>query len=312
MKKKVSLIFCFGLTFFCGCAENNYDKIIYQLSDFVSNKKFEVEIKKENKLIYNYVIDDNSYFDKMNTYYFYKYQFLDGYEKYNNEIIETNFLDNNFISDLYKMIDITYINSLNYKKTNGCYVINETSLYKYNFNFLDDIFSSFKISKSDNGILYSLTGSDNYSIEFMSSDLVINPYGIKIDNYKNYYLDNTISLIKMNEKKENKEDFITILISESCSACEKVKKSLYIFQYEYQCNFTFIDIKDIENEKNDLINEIKNVYNNQIQEEKYDKYETYPDDFLTPTMIKFSNGKIEKVSIGINVNALHNFCFQNN
>ena len=310
MKKRAFLVVLIGIAFFSSCSTtSDVDNIIFYLNKIHVNKKYQVSIYQNENIINDFIIDEVSYFDNLTKLTYYKYQYLPGYEIYNQDeiIVSENNID--YVDELYKLTTISYINSTNFNIENNSYYVKPSSMYKFDFTFINDDISSFWIKYNQDSVSFLLKGNNDYEIKFIQSDKSIYPFKIDKKNYDDFYIDNNISYHDILNKKNENEDFVIALIDENCSVCEKNKKDLFNFKYEYHYqNLYSIDIKDIE-EKEIFFNEIKNVYNYQNEEDKLDKYQEYPNDFLTPTLLRVKEGKINKVNLGINVNALHDFCY---
>lgn len=314
MKIKAFLIFLIGLAFFCSCStSSDVDKIVFFLNEIHISNKYGIKILKNNNVIENYYIDHNSYYDVLNEKTHYKFQYLEGFQTYDELGIIDNYIDEkpiDYIEKLYKLTNINIINSINFNIENNHYSIKNEALYKYDFSFINDKIDTFTICYFNDYISYVLKSEIEYEIQFYKSELNINPYNIKEEDIKMYYSDNEINFSSMQLKKENNDDFVVVLIDESCSNCKKIRKDLFLFNYEYNFNsLYFIDVNKLNDYKEEMLLLIKDCYDNQNVDSKLDSYDVYPNEILTPTMMRVKDKEIIKVSLGINVNALHDFCF---
>ncbi len=266
---------------------------------------------------YHLIIDDKSFYsvDKKITYY--KYTFLDNYQKYDNEkIIDSNYiLEFDFIGHFSLLLDVNNFTK-NFTKLGADYVLNNDSKDEYSFDFFDSQISSLNIKylEEKQTIEYKYVFSDEtiFSLVYSPSEVDIYYFQKSRDDYLDFYknfeknYDEVISLI------EEKRDFVLILISPNCSACENARDLYYDFSLEYSSReYYALDIKKLNSSQtNTIISYFKNTYDGQDEFLKYPSYDTYPKDyFLTPTAVRFSDGKAKYVLLAFSKNLEEEFYY---
>lgn len=126
----------------------------------------------------------------------------------------------------------------------------------------------------------------------------------------NFYNSHRITYENMKKKVEEVNDFIVIYESETCANCEKLEKIIHRYYTNSENRskiFYAIDIDSDEFEDNkslegEIIEEIEAVYNQYTAEEnKNPDYQFHPEEIVTPTLVRYVDGAIFDVRLGINL-----------
>lgn len=316
--KKSLLLFLISGVFLSGCSFEGERKptVLSLINELSLNNRYFCSMENlQTKETKTFIVDNLSFIKEDVVYY--KYLYKDNYQVYQqNEVQNDQVIDTSEIIGLNGLINRVLYNSKNFTIENDVYTLLETSYILFDLDFIDQDLQSFSLRREDDYLLYNLNFSkNNYLLKFTSSDRTIYPYLTTEESLTNFYKSNHISFQEMEQKKQQ-EDFVVIIESDSCSACVYAEKYYYLFQHENEYK-SFYSLKENEissEQKKDFIKEISSVYDNQKEEFKHPYYDNYPqDNFLTPTAVRFVEGKIKSVYLGISkndVNAFYNFCYE--
>lgn len=316
--KKFLFIVLFSGMLLSSCSFENEKKqtVLSLINDLSLNNHYFCNVENLQTQEKETFIVDNLSFIKEDIVY-YKYLYKDNYQVYQQDEVKSDqVIDTRELNGLNGLINRVLYNSNNFSIVNDVYTLYEKSYNLFDLNFLEQNLESFTLQREDNFLVFNLEFSDNnYLVKYSYTDKNIYPYATDEENYHSFFKNNHLSFEEM-KKKSQQEDFVIIVESDSCTACAYAEKYYYLFQYEnnYQ---TFYSLKENEishEQKKEFIKDIANVYENQKEEFKHPYYEKYPqDNFLTPTAVRFVNGNIKSVYLGISkndVNAFHNFCYE--
>lgn len=319
-------MFLIGSVFLVSCASNdsidsNSEQLLFFLSSIYLNGKYEVVIKKNGVVKGNFLVDDNSYIDKKSELTYYKYTYKSDYQIYNGDSVSDGKSSISYISNLNKLVNVAYFNENNFNIINGCYYVKNGVIKLFDFSFIDEEITTFFAYYYDNKVVFDVTTSlSRYTIEYYKSHVEILPHGVDIDDYNSFY--DSINIYYNDLSRF--DDFVLVLTRDNCYPCEVAESDLFDFKYEYNYdNFKRIDVntlyinqnselKELTNEGINLISMIQKAYISKENEEFYNsRYENY-DRYLTPTLVRFYNGNIKYVGLGVdktNVNSLIKMCF---
>lgn len=287
------------LTVSCGqIAANTVDFTPYE-----SFFGYVVHLGKANLTDSKYNLDLTFHFDSYKdnkenlTHYYLPYhrEYI-VYDENNNLVNETSNYE--YSSDLYSLVN--FIGKEKYFYEEGEFLV-LTDLDAVQLSYFDEQVSSLKLLYEDSNdqMHYYFTfedGSETEIVLSISRDDINHPNYLE-DELNEYYSSRRISQDELNVKIENKDDFILLLISDSCSACEIGSEYYYDFYLEYPNIDVFcIYVDDINTS---LVSLIQAGYNNQSSNYKHPSYSQYPDHYVTPTNISYVDGVIKNVTLGI-------------
>ena len=149
---------------------------------------------------------------------------------------------------------------------------------------------------------YNFLFSDN-----QMDKVVIFTDNVRIHNFyyvseENFYFNNMLNQTELRQKIARDEDFILVISNDTCSACQRSEEAYYEFTLEYpDTEIKIIDLDDLTGEYRTLfLTQIQTVYNQEDPSLHLTGYDIY-DNYLTPTNIRFKNGKLSFVTLGMSM-----------
>lgn len=256
-----------------------------------------------NDSLYNLslTIDTNSYIDNNTEITYYYLPFMKKYQLYDDEVIKVSD-EINYGLDLYKLVNI--VNTSDFISSQDGYQIKEDKLTNYQLSYFDkDVTSlNFYYDKASDSMTYNFLFSDN-----QIGKVVVAAENVRIHNFyyvseENFYFNNMLNQTELRQKIARDEDFILVISNDTCSACQRSEGAYYEFTLEYpDTEIKIIDLEDLNGEYRKLfLTQIQTVYNQEDSSLHLTGYDTY-DNYLTPTNIRFKNGEISFVTLGMSM-----------
>lgn len=312
MNKKIKVLLLLCALTSCGNTNSSSQEpasLVGLMQNINYYDAYQTNIEFDNKT-YQYYVDGNSFFDIENQNTYFKLLFSDYYLIYNDErIIDEHYsLENNCFNEFKIFFDINLFHQNFLQKAEDNYVLADEKLEDYKFSFMED--NPNYISLNYNSLeeaIYIDYRSETKSIrfKFLSSTYRIYYFDKKLEDYNSFYEKTNKTYDEVMTLIDNKENFVLILTSDSCSSCRSAQPLFAEFTYEYpdKQKFYSINIRRMDiNKTKKLISTFKNTYDLQETSFKYPEYEKYPDDtFLTPTSIRYENGLSKYVLLSFSV-----------
>lgn len=301
MKKRIVFFCCLSLLSGCGSPSSQArEELLFLLNDLFVQKK--IEIRLDGELLFT--TDGASFIDHRDGKTYFKYLFRDNYQIYDAEgILEENGENESFdASFYYSILDPLFLNEHYFSVENGIYSLKSSYFSRYNLpTFESSHMLSLQLLREENTAHYRYRYEEkNIELTFTSVGGSIRYYGTEAEDASEFYLRNRISAVRDLESKIDSSSFIVILTSLSCAACSYSEPLYYEFSLEYDykdfCSFRISDFTS--DERTAFLNRFSDAYKTQPAEFRYGDYEEYPPYFLTPTAIRFEDGKAKYVKPG--------------
>lgn len=313
MNKKIKILLLLGALTSCGNVNNNSSQEKTSLIGVMQNinyyDAYQAEIEVDNKS-YQYYVDGNSFFDNITQHTYFKLLFSEYYFIYNKDVIidEQYSIENNCFNEFKVFFDINLLHQNFLETSEDCYVLIDSKLEDYKFSFMEENpnYISLNYNRLEEKILIDYKSeTKNIKFKFSPSTYRIYYFDKKLEDYNNFYEKTNKTYDEVLKLLDDKENFVLILTSDSCSSCRSAQSLYAEFTYEYpnKQRFYSINIRRMDiNKTKTLISTFKNTYDLQETSFKYPEYDKYPDDtFLTPTAIRYENGLSKYVLLSFSI-----------
>lgn len=306
MKKSIFLVGIISILL-CGC--NNTSSIstkeeLVSFLEFIDTEN--TYIVKDEKYQLNIQVDDESFIDLNSNVTYFKYHFLDNYQKYNQEeILQDDYeVEFEYAKEYYKLVSSYETFEEKFTLNNHVYSLKKDYINDYQLSYFESNVASLDISyDSSDKAIYTFTfdngEKNNISIEFINEN--INYFGVSDEDYRSFYDSHQILYNEFTNHLIQNEEFVLIITLEKCSGCYYSEPFYKEFTLEYpNLNFYVVEYDTMSNKEAEALHKtFASTYNNQDDKYKLNGLDEYPTYYLTPTAVKYKNGQSQNVFVGM-------------